>query len=367
MSDLVEKKIQNKNILLPISGGLDSRTLFVPIKNSTKLKLFSYEFIDGIRETFYGKSIANEYDLPFISMKIEKGYLWHKLDELVKINECFTDFTQPRQISVINQLKGLGEVILLGHWGDVLFDKQCDLDKLSYDNQLDYLLRKIIKPSGFKLANELWEYWGLSNSFENYFNNRIEKLFRRINIDHPSAKIRAFKSLYWAPRWTSVNLPIFDQLGEMVLPYYSDQMCKFICSIPEEELNNRKIQIEYIKKYASKAAGISWQKYHPLNLNNYMMHEKFYYYPIRAIKKIQRNILQKSDLITRNWELQYLGEKNNYYLNKNLIMQGKFIDLIPSKIINKYINKFKKNPVKYSHSISMLLCLARFSKSSTKV
>ena len=39
---------------------------------------------------------------------------------------------------------------------------------------------------------------------------------------------------------------IFNQIAEIVLPYYSDRMCRFICNIPERYLKNRKIQIEYI-------------------------------------------------------------------------------------------------------------------------
>ena len=362
LDESIRNKIHNKSVLLPISGGIDSRTLFVPIKNKVELKLCSYEFTDGIKEIRYGQTLAERYDLPFYAQKIQRGYLWNKLDELVEINGCFTDFTHPRQIAVINQLKGLGDVILLGHWGDVLFDRQCDSDSISYDEQLDCLLRKISKPSGLELANELWKYWGLDGSFSSYINNRLDNLYNKINIDHPSARIRAFKSLYWAPRWTSINLPIFGKLGQILLPYYSDEMCKFICSISEKDLSNRKIQIEYIKKYCPKAAEIPWQKYYPLNLNNYTMYNQPFYYPIRAFRKFKRMMSQNSKVITRNWELQYLNNNNKSNLNRNLRMHGNFQELIPLKIINKFMEKFKLYPEKYAHSISMLLCLATLSK-----
>ena len=75
--------------------------------------------------------------------QIKKVYLWNKLDKLHQSNHCFTDFTHPRQINVINHWQGLVEAILLGHWGDVLFDKQTDSDDISYDEQLIQLKRKI--------------------------------------------------------------------------------------------------------------------------------------------------------------------------------------------------------------------------------
>jgi len=194
---------------------------------------------------------------------------------------------------------------------------------------------------------------------------RLEKLYNNIEVDHPSARMRAFKSLYWAPRLTSINLSIFNQMGKVVLPYYSDEMCKFICNVPERYLKGRKIQIEYIKKYCPEAAKIPWQKFHPLNLYNYQHFNHPHYYIIRAVRKAKRILhryLSKSpDLITRNWELQFLGDQNLIQLKNNLLNKNKFNKLIPQKIIEDYLEKFQVNPVKYAHSVSMLLILSVFS------
>ena len=216
-----------------------------------------------------------------------------------------------------------------------------------------------------ELAKELWNHWGLKSSFESYITDRLNKLYRNINVDHPSARMRAFKSLYWAPRWTSINLSIFKRAGEIILPYYSDEMCKFICTVPERYLGGRKIQIEYIKKNCPEAAQIPWQKFYPLNLYNYQQFNHPHYYIIRAVRKAKRVLgqyLSKSpDLITRNWELQFLGVQNFTELKKNLLKSNKFNKLIPRTIIKKYLDKFQRNPVKYAHPISMLLTLAVFS------
>ena len=40
--------------------------------------------------------------------------------------------------------KGLGNTILLGHWGDVLFDKNTDKDDILYDEQIIQLKKKTI-------------------------------------------------------------------------------------------------------------------------------------------------------------------------------------------------------------------------------
>ena len=365
LEKLVENKIENKRILLPISGGIDSRTLFASVKNRSELTLSSYEFQDGFSESETGRRLSEHFNIPFYSQKIQKGYLWNKLDKLHQSNHCFTDFTHPRQIDAIGQWKGLGDVILLGHWGDVLFDKQTDSDDISYEEQLIQLKRKFFKPGGVELADNLWKYWGLEGSFDSYITDRLDRLYCKIKIDHTSARLRAFKSLYWAPRWTSINLSIFSQAGEMVIPFYSDEMCKFICTVPERHLEGRKIQLEYIKKHCPEAAQIPWQKYYPLNIYQYQWFNHPVYYPVRTMRKVKRllqeYLFKSHDLVTRNWELQFLGENNLLQLKNNLMKRSKYNKLIPKKIIRDYLEKFEVDPVKYAHPVSMLLTLAIFS------
>ena len=56
------------------------------------------------------------------SLLLEKSYLWDKMSELASINQCYSEFTHPRQMAVIEEIAQLGNNFSLGHWGDVLFD-----------------------------------------------------------------------------------------------------------------------------------------------------------------------------------------------------------------------------------------------------
>lgn len=362
----IYEKTSNKRIVLPLSGGIDSRTLIVPLRDRKDLNLCSYEFEGGYPETNTAKIISDKYNIPLYAQKIQKGYLWNKLENFTDLNNCFTDFTHPRQVAAINQWEGLGDVILLGHWGDVLFDKQVDIINVSYDEQLIQLKTKLLKPDGVELASDLWQYWGCKGSFENYVTDRLNQLYGNITIDHPSSRMRAFKSLYWAPRWTSINLSIFGKAGEIILPYYSDEMCKFICTVPERFLAERKIQIEYIKKYCPEIARISLQQYYPLNLYQHHWFRNPVYYPVRALRKmkrvLQRNLFNTPELIIRNWELQFLGDQNFIHLKKKLLDRRQLYKFIPQSIIKDYLEKFQADPVKYAFSISMLLTLVVFSE-----
>ena len=107
---------------------------------------------------YYNAILSEHYNIPLFSQKIQRGYLWNKINEFHELNSCFTDFTHPRQVDAINNWKGLGDVILLGHWGDVLFDKQAVSENISYNEQVSKLKKKIINTGGMELANDLWRY-----------------------------------------------------------------------------------------------------------------------------------------------------------------------------------------------------------------
>lgn len=360
------ENLRNKKIILPLSGGLDSRTQAAALGTSSEVNCYSYKFANSFDETKYGKEICNVKNFPFHEFEIPKGYLWKVIDKLSLINQCYADFTHPRQMAVINEIKDLGNIFYLGHWGDVLFDDMGISDNVSPDELIEVLWKKIIKSGGLELAEALWIHWGLDGNFREYLNERISRLLSSLEIENANSRLRAFKSMYWAPRWTSANLNIFSNNHSIVLPYYDDAMCKFICTIPEKYLAARKIQIEYIKMKDQRLAEIPWQSFEPLNLFTYKSFSKKSRLPVRAYKKVKRILKQKisgEKLTTRNWEIQFKGESNDLELKKYLFENDKFSNLVSVKIVKKFYDKFKnENEVKYSHPVSMLLTMSLFSK-----
>ena len=365
---IIKKQSEGKKVILPLSGGLDSRTQAVALKKiGVKVKSYSYSFEKGYKESRISKKIAKKCNFPFNEFTIPKSYLWNAINDLSKTNQCYSEFTHPRQMAVINEVGQLGDSFSLGHWGDVLFDSDNYSNNISEKELLQILKNKIIKKGGIELANSLWSSWNIKGDFENYLEDRLLTLLNRIQIENTNAKIRAFKSLYWAPRWTSINLSIFESKHEINLPYYDDEMCKFICTIPENILADRKIQIEYIKNTNSKVAKILWQDARPFNLYNYHLSKFPYNFPYRLVNKTKRmlNSFFNKKLIQRNWELQFLGKANQEEVSKYLF-SIELTDLVEKKIIKKYSNLFyNKNQVYYSHSVSMLLTLAVFLKQKT--
>ena len=361
---IVKNHFNNQKVILPISGGLDSRTLALALKrNNANVESFSYHFFGGHDESYYGRLIAKVLEYPHQSYIVKSGYLWGDLNRISKINGSYTEFTHPRQAAFLDRFKSLGNVFCLGHWGDVLFHNLGLDNNVTFDEEVRFLKKIIIKKGGYHLANTLWKVWGLDGYFDDYLNEQLESYLSSIKINgNPNSRLRAFKSLHWAPRWNLVNLEYFRYVHPVAMPYYDDELCKFICSVPEEYLSSRKIQIEYIKRCSPALAKQTWQEHRPFNLYNYHFDQTPLNLPYRIYDKIRR-VLKKKDQISMNWELQFLGEVNNQNLYNNLFGEGTLGDLVPEKTVKKFYNLFIKNsPSVYAHPISMLLALGQFKK-----
>ncbi|PHS62073.1 MAG: asparagine synthase [Flavobacterium sp.] len=357
---IIKEQVGNKKVILPLSGGLDSRTQAVALKVlGKKVHSYSYDFKGGYPETNIAKQIAKTCGFEFQEFHIGRGYLWNSIEELAKINDCYSDFTHPRQMAIVDEFDAMGDVFSLGHWGDVLFDKMVDR-QLSSEEELQVIIKKIVVKGGMELATALWKEWELEGDFETYLHHRIKNLLDKIEIKNSSAKIRAFKSMYWAPRWTSVNLAVFSEKKPITLPYYDNRMCEFICSIPEEYLADRKLQIEYIKQQNPEVARITWQSEKPFNLYNFKNNKSPYNLLYRVLNKLQREtkaILGKP-YIQRNWELQFLGDENKKQLEWYLFSDG-LKELVSEEIAQDFYRKFEtQDQVQYSHPVSILLTLA---------
>lgn len=361
---IIEEQVGTRKVILPLSGGLDSRTQACALQHLKKdVAAYSYAFEGGHDETKYSKQIAEVCGFTFKDWRIPDGYLWDKIDALAQINGCYSEFTHPRQMAFIDHYAQMGDVFSLGHWGDVLFDDMGVADDLTVEQQVAVLFKKVVKKGGLELAATLWKEWNMEGNFEDYLYQRLKSLLLKIDIPQSAnAQIRAFKSLYWAPRWTSVNLSVFEHEKPIQLPYYDNRMCAFICTVPEKYLAGRQIQIEYLKMRNPDLAKIVWQAQKPFNLYNYHYNKKPYNVPYRILDKVKRT-LHPQKHIQRNWELQFLGTENEKQLKERLFENEKMNAVLPTRLTNNFYQKFKtEDAVYYSHPVSMLLTLSLFFK-----
>lgn len=357
------EQLGGAKIILPLSGGLDSRSLAAALKGKTYVHTYSYKFEHSFDETKYGKEIAKRMGWKFDEFVIPHGYLWEKIDDLSKINQCYADFVSPRQMAVVDSYPTMGDVFYLGHGGDLFFDSMGVKDTLSLDDQLETLYKIIVRKGGLELAESLWRYWGIEGSFEEYFRERMRNYLSSIDIDNANARLRAFKSYYYVPRWTCVNLAIFAKYHPLSIPYFDNRMCEWLCTIPEKYLAGRQIQIEFIKRKAPELASIPWETYSPCNLYNYAVYNSFSKQIVVVYHKIIRRlneIVSGRVCTARNWEIQYLGKENDNQLRGALLSDS---GIAPKEVCQIFYNKFiegnQEQKVWYSHPISTLLVLTK--------
>ncbi|MFD2542037.1 asparagine synthase-related protein [Lacinutrix gracilariae] len=361
---IMQEQTQGKKVILPLSGGLDSRSQAVALKQiNADVFSYSYQYKNGFDETSIAKKIAEASHFDFKRFKISNAYLWGVIDDLLQLNKGYSDFTAPRQMAIFEEYAKMGDVFSLGHWGDVLFDSM-NVSQLSKEEEVRVLQKKLCKRGGVDFANTLWNAWGLPGDFNTYFASRIEGLLGTIEIKDTNAKLRAFKSKYWAPRWTSINLAVFEKAKPITLPYYDERMCEFICTIPEEYLKNRQLQIAYIQSKAPELARIQWQDQRPFHLNNFRYNKIPYNLPYRIANKVKREIKAVSGkpYIQRNWELQFLGDANKQKL-KEVLLDSDLKKWIPKSILANYYNSFfNTDHLQNAHAINILLVLAKFNQ-----
>jgi hypothetical protein len=157
-----------------------------------------------------------------------------------------------------------------------------------------------------------------------------------------------------------VNLSVFEAAHPIALPYYDDRMCEFICTVPEEYLADRKLQVAYVKQQNPELAKITWQEHRPYNLFTFSKNKPPHNLPYRIGNKLRRELKNKmgKPYMQRNWELQFLGMENDEKLQERLFGQN-LHPFLPKELLARFYNKFKTDDgVTYSHPLSMLLTLA---------
>ncbi len=373
LENTISEHSRNKRIILPLSGGLDSRSMAAAcFFLGSNVNAYSYEYLNGHKESEYGEKISKECNFGFKPWKIPKGYLWKCLDLLADLNQCYTDFLNPRSMAFHDLYADLGDIFLLGHGGNHYDDLNVS-DQLDEDEQVVEITKMIVKKGGLELADMLWKNWNIEGNFGDYFRERVFELIKRNNIKNSAkAQIRAFKSMNYYPRWTSVNLQVFSSVRPIILPFYSNELCEFLCKVDHKLLAGRKLHIEYIKLRAPNLGYITWQNKRPYNLYNYFDNNHLKDYFIKALSgshSTVRKIIGKR-VIQRNWELQLIGHENDINLRHFLFANKSLQKLLPLEVANYFYQKFRngnyKEKVFYSHPVAMLLTLSMFAEREDK-
>ncbi len=348
-------------IAVPISGGLDSRSTVAALTRGdrpagpARLWSYSYGYAKDSAETRIAEQVASARDLPFEPITVGP-YLFDRVGTILSCVEGFQDVTQSRQAAVAGLLSRDADAVIAAHWGDVWLDDMglagralvTDADVLEHSfgkivkRGRRWLLDKLVAPRLGQSEPLLREQIG-------------QELARVQGIEDPDFRVKAFKTDQWSFRWTLASMRMYQAGAFSRLPFYDTRLSDFFVTVPSGMVSGRRLQIDYLKRFAPDLARIKWQAY-DTNLYRYP-HFGTWLLPSRAVKKALR-ALRKTQVPQRNWEVQFLSERGRRSLEDALLRPGSRLhDLVSPEDVRSLLGRFFAAPLEEGrgYTVSMLL------------
>jgi asparagine synthase (glutamine-hydrolysing) len=349
-------------LAVPISGGLDSRSTVAAIGRLDEfaailphLWSYSYGYSDDSVETRIARQVAGARGIPFSAFTI-KPYLFDRLDHVLASVEGFQDVTQCRQAGVVEEISQRADFLLAAHWGDVWLDDMGLVSANPPDDLTAYAMHKIEKGGGWLLANFRQSHVG--DGSEAILREMVQQELTLFNhIEDLDFRIKAFKTDQWSFRWTTASLRMFQAGAFPRVPFYDTRLADFFCTVPSKFVQQRRLQIDYLKRFAPDLARIKWQVY-DANLFRYQFFNTWQV-PQRAFKKAWRLVCRKQ-VMERNWEVQFLNPRGRHGLEHWLVRPGlRLHEFFSPGALAALLNEFYQNPLAQSgYTVSMLLTLS---------
>jgi hypothetical protein len=181
------------------------------------------------------------------------------------------------------------------------------------------------------------------------------ELARLEGLEDPDFRVKAFKTDQWSFRWTLASIRMYQAGAFQRLPFYDTRLTDFFAGVPTAFVEGRRLQIDYLKRFAPDLARIEWQAY---GTNLYRVaHFDTWLLPARAVKKAMR-ALSGRPVPERNWEVQFLGENGRRGLERQLLAPGRQLHaFVDPRDVRSLLDAFFASPVEdgRGYTVSMLL------------
>ena len=349
-------------IAMPISGGLDSRSAVATIaagrSDVDRFWAYSYGYGHDSVENRIAAKVASARALPYTPFVIQP-YLFQRLAHIISSIEGFQDVTKARQAAITSDIRRHADRVIAAHWGDVYLDDMglaaYPPGSLNHDQLVDKTLVKFRKPYG-ELLNLLSRPHLSAREPEDVLRSFVSDEMNKLqHIAEPDFLIKAFKTEQWSARWTTASIRAFQAAAFPRLPFYDTRLTDFFSTVPTAFVAGRRLQIDYLKRYAPDLAAVAWQQTgsklsragrpDPLALVR------------RAINKGRRRVSGRT-VIEGNWEVQFLNPEGRLCLEHWLLRPGLSIfEFVSPRRLAGLVDEFYASPHtdKRSYPIAMLL------------
>lgn len=345
-------------IALPLSGGLDSRSLACAMPRGSETQSYSYGYTANSVEIRIAAHIAQKRGFSFYSHIIEP-YLFSRLSEVTAALHGSQDVTQARQVSVNVWVAERADAVLTGLWGDVWCDQMGAADGLPLGMSAAELVVKRFQKRGreWLLEHLITPHFSQMN-LSNYLLERVQAGISVFDsIEDVDFRIKAYKTSQWGFRWSNTGLRGFALGAVPRVPYYDIDLVDFFSTVPTDFVRDRRLQIDHLKRFAPDLAAIQWQQA-GVNLQ-LVPYARWVSLPGRAAGKIRRTMAGVRP-IERNWEVQFLSSSGRQQLERYLIQgRNKLHQFVMPDQVNQMIDTFYAEPnAANGYAVSMLFTFA---------
>jgi hypothetical protein len=346
-------------VALPVSGGLDSRSTVAAVSRelaeSGRAWAYSYGYTGDSVETHIASQVARARGLPFQSYTISP-YLFDEMERLLAYTEGFQDITQARQMSVRDEIGSHADSLIAALWGDVWLDDMGLVNRsyASHDEVYGHTLRKIRKQDAWLFANVALPQLHMADA-EPLLQHFIRAEYQNLEqIPDPDFRVKAYKTEQWSFRWSLPPTRIFQSAAWPRRIFYDTRLADFFLTVPGSFLSERKLQIDYLKRFAPDLAAVTWQAT-DANLYRYGGFD-LWQLPRRILKKISRTVRRQA-VIQRNWEVQFMHREGRAGLECWLTRSGlKLHEFVPVPKIKTLIEDlYREQGSSQAYPLSMLM------------
>jgi asparagine synthase (glutamine-hydrolysing) len=353
LDDVLDDLTATGRIAVPISGGLDSRTTVATLtrtaavpSNEGRLWAYSYGYTSQSVETQIAERIAHARRLPFSSFEVPP-YLFDQLDVVQASLEGFQDITQARQASIIEELATRADRVVAAHWGDVWLDDMKvsarGPGRLSDRAMVEHTFSRIQKPGHEWLLRNLCEPRLKGSNARDVLHDFLhDGLGELADIEDQDFVIKAFKTDQWSFRWTLASLRMYQAGALPLLPFYDTRLTDFFCTVPTEMVAARRLQADYLRRFAPDLAKIEWEA---RGLNLYRLGRPAPDAYLRKAAQKAIRLITRRRPIQRNWEVQFLSDGGPRALRQALGTPGQRLhELVAPAAVDQLLTAFFGNP-----------------------
>ena len=348
-------------LALPLSGGLDSRTLLGLLAprggEAPPPWCFGYGYQPDSIETRIGGQLAAARDVAFDSFVVPT-YLWNAMDRVMGATEGFVDVTQPRQAFMASTVASHGDRVVGGHWGDVWFDDLGLLDAEGDVARLEQEALRRLRKQGRAWLLEHVVAPALGEDPEAHLRERLRASLRPYaDIADLDFRLKAFKTDTWSHRWTLPSLQTYRLGAQPVLPFYAESFYAFMRTVPSARVAGRALQKAWLCARHPDLARVPWQA---------TGHDLFHDavpgpapLPVRALRKLLR-LARGEKILERNWEVQFGGKANMDELRQRLLDPASPLrDHVATAPVEELLRAFERSPLedKRGYTVCMLLTM----------